>query len=69
MRSAMPHPRLAVAMQGDLTMNAAAEAIKETVKVCMFDQYGTVVDMQGGLTAVVAPYLKRRGGAEIRMRS
>jgi 2-haloacid dehalogenase len=57
----MPHPRLAVVVQGDLTMNAAAEAIKETVKVCMFDQYGTVVDMQGGLTAVVAPYLKKKG--------
>src|SRR5262245_59308844 len=46
---------------GRLTMNAAAEAIKETVKVCMFDQYGTVVDMQGGLTAVAAPYLKKKG--------
>jgi 2-haloacid dehalogenase len=42
-------------------MNATAEAIKETVQVCMFDQYGTVVDMQGGLTAVVAPYLKKKG--------
>ena len=37
-------------------MNAAAEAIKETVKVCMFDQYGTVVDMQKGLTEAVTPY-------------
>ena len=42
-------------------MSAAAEAIKEAVKVCMFDQYGTVVDMQGGLTAVVGPYLKEKG--------
>ena len=42
-------------------MGAPAEAIKESVKVCMFDQYGTVVDMQGGLTAVVAPYLKSKG--------
>ena len=42
-------------------MHAAAEMIKETVKVCMFDQYGTVVDMQGGLTAAVAPYLKAKG--------
>ena len=28
------------------------EAIRTHVKVCMFDQYGTVVDMQGGLTAI-----------------
>jgi len=27
----------------------------------MFDQYGTVVDMQKGLTAVVTPYLKSKG--------
>lgn len=34
------------------------EQLKRTVKVCMFDQYGTVVDMQGGLTKVAAPFLK-----------
>ena len=37
------------------------EAIKSEVKVCMFDQYGTVVDMQGGLTQVVTPFLTKRG--------
>ena len=37
------------------------EAIKDNVKVCMFDQYGTVVDMQGGLTAIAAPFLKAKG--------
>ena len=37
------------------------EAIRANVKVCMFDQYGTVVDMQGGLTAVAAPFLKDKG--------
>jgi len=42
-------------------MSAAAEAIKKTVKVCMFDQYGTVVDMQGGLTAVAGPFLREKG--------
>jgi 2-haloacid dehalogenase len=42
-------------------MSATTEAIKETVKVCMFDQYGTVVDTQGGLTAVVSPYLTEKG--------
>ena len=35
--------------------------IKATVKACMFDQYGTVVDMQGGLTAVATPFLKAKG--------
>lgn len=24
------------------------ESLKRTVKLCMFDQYGSVVDMQGG---------------------
>lgn len=37
------------------------EAIKENVKVCMFDQYGTVVDMQGGLTAIAEPFLRKKG--------
>jgi 2-haloacid dehalogenase len=35
-----------------------AETLKAIIKVCMFDQYGTVVDMQKGLTEVVTPYLK-----------
>jgi 2-haloacid dehalogenase len=39
----------------------AYEDIKDNVKVCMFDQYGTVVDMQGGLTAIAAPFLKAKG--------
>ena len=30
------------------------------VKAVMFDFYGTVVDMQGGLTAALAPYLARK---------
>ncbi len=34
---------------------------KDNVKVCMFDQYGTVVDMQGGLTAIATPFLKAKG--------
>ena len=37
------------------------EAIKNNVKVCMFDQYGTVVDMQGGLVAIATPFLKEKG--------
>ena len=39
----------------------AHEDIKNNVEVCMFDQYGTVVDMQGGLTAVATPFLKAKG--------
>ena len=38
-----------------------AEELKATAKVCMFDQYGTVVDIQGGLTAAVTPYLAAKG--------
>jgi len=37
------------------------DAIKSNVKVCMFDQYGTIVDMQSGLTAVATPFLKEKG--------
>jgi 2-haloacid dehalogenase len=39
----------------------SAEAIKKNVKVCMFDQYGTVVDMQGGLTAIATAFLRDKG--------
>ena len=41
-------------------MSKLAE-LKKTIKVCMFDQYGTVVDMQGGLTKIATPYLKSKG--------
>lgn len=40
-----------------------AERLKGTIKVVMFDQYGTVVDMQKGLTEVAAPYLAGKGWA------
>jgi 2-haloacid dehalogenase len=36
-------------------------SLKATIKVCMFDQYGTIVDMHSGLTAAAAPYLKAKG--------
>jgi 2-haloacid dehalogenase len=35
--------------------------LKTKIKVCMFDQYGTVVDMQKGLTEAVTPYLREKG--------
>jgi 2-haloacid dehalogenase len=34
--------------------------LRGKIKVCMFDQYGTVVDMQTGLTEVATPFLKRK---------
>jgi 2-haloacid dehalogenase len=37
------------------------EVLKREVKALLFDQYGTIVDMQGGLTAAVAPFLKAKG--------
>ena len=37
------------------------EDLKRIIKVCMFDQYGTVVDMQAGLTEIATPYLKAKG--------
>ena len=35
--------------------------LKDSIKVCMFDQYGTVVDMQGGLREVAAGFLESKG--------
>lgn len=37
------------------------DELKRDIKVCMFDQYGTVVDMQGGLTKIAKPYLEKKG--------
>jgi 2-haloacid dehalogenase len=37
------------------------DQLKDTIKACMFDQYGTVVDMQSGLTEAATPYLKAKG--------
>lgn len=35
--------------------------LKREVKALVFDQYGTIVDMQSGLTEVVAPFLEEKG--------
>jgi 2-haloacid dehalogenase len=35
--------------------------LKSSIKVCMFDQYGTIVDMQTGLTEIAGPYLEPKG--------
>ena len=42
---------------------AVIDDLKATIKLCMFDQYGTVVDMQGGLRDFAAPFLKAKGWA------
>lgn len=42
---------------------ATADQLKSAIKVVMFDQYGTVVDMQKGLTEVATPYLEGKGWA------
>lgn len=37
------------------------QEFKANIKVLMFDQYGTLVDMQAGLVEVATPYLKSKG--------
>ena len=37
------------------------EGLKRSIQVCMFDLYGTVVDIQSGLTQAVTPYLRAKG--------
>src|SRR5499426_1524299 len=39
----------------------AASLLKREIKALAFDQYGTIVDMQNGLTAAVSPFLKQKG--------
>jgi 2-haloacid dehalogenase len=38
-----------------------ANELKRKIKVCMFDQYGTVVDLQNGLWEVAVDFLKAKG--------
>ncbi len=42
-------------------MTTKLELLQREVKVLSFDQYGTVVDMQGGLTEFVTPFLRGKG--------
>jgi 2-haloacid dehalogenase len=39
------------------------EILKREMKALVFDQYGTLVDMQKGLTEAVTPFLKEKGWA------
>jgi len=43
------------------TAMAQADDLRASIKVCMFDQYGTVVDMQTGLTEAATPFLTAKG--------
>ena len=43
-------------------MTAAAQ-LRTECHMLMFDLYGTVVDIQGGLVEAVTPYLKSKGWA------
>src|ERR1700745_3454660 len=37
------------------------EVLRRDIKALAFDQYGTILDMQKGLTEAVTPFLKRKG--------
>jgi 2-haloacid dehalogenase len=37
------------------------EILKREIKALVFDQYGTIVDMQNGLTEAVTPFLAKKG--------
>jgi 2-haloacid dehalogenase len=39
----------------------AIETLRRDARICMFDLYGTVVDMQGGLTRAIIPWLEAKG--------
>lgn len=39
------------------------DILRREISVLAFDQYGTIVDMQGGLTAAVTPFLRAKGWA------
>ena len=37
------------------------DVLRREIKALAFDQYGTIVDMQKGLTEAVTPFLKEKG--------
>src|SRR5437588_12442960 len=47
--------------QGSRSKVTPGDVLKASVKVCMFDQYGTIVDMQTGLTEITKPDLESKG--------
>jgi 2-haloacid dehalogenase len=47
-------------VSADATRQAAA-ALRDRVRLCLFDQYGTLVDMQSGLAEAAGPFLRAKG--------
>ena len=47
--------------RAERNMTETPDVLRREVKVLAFDQYGTIVDMQKGLTEAVTPFLKRKG--------
>ena len=47
--------------KGMTMVNSAPETLKREIKMLTFDQYGTIVDMQTGLTELVTPFLRDKG--------
>lgn len=43
------------------TMATTEDILRRETRALVFDLYGTVVDMQSGLTAAVTPFLKKKG--------
>src|SRR5262249_50121986 len=42
-------------------MTETPDVLRREIKVLTFDQYGTIVDMQKGLTEAVTPFLEWKG--------
>jgi 2-haloacid dehalogenase len=42
-------------------MREMHDVLRREIKALAFDQYGTIVDIQTGLTEAVAPFLKQKG--------
>ena len=42
-------------------MTETHDVLRRQIKVLTLDQYGTIVDMQTGLTEAVTPFLKQKG--------
>ena len=47
--------------KGMKMFNSIPEILKRQIKILTFDQYGTIVDMQTGLTELVTPFLRDKG--------
>src|SRR5437879_12476019 len=42
-------------------MMESPDVLRQEIKALVFDQYGTLVDIQKGLTEAVTPFLKQKG--------